>query len=250
MGDRKGQPGRARGPRPGTRDAPLSRDQILDTAFEIVETEGVERLTVRALATKLGVAVTAIYWHVGDKQAVLDGLVERIIAQLGPVQVRGRRPEERIIAIGRSLRQTLLRQPDLVAVVHRQGRTAALFQPARRVLVRELTAAGLDGADAAVAVQAVLSLVVGSVLVDRQLERQPAQRQSPEELWTAEDVPDAPDLLQHLTHPVDEEKLFDFSLGALVRALVSGSRRGQGAGPASGRRGAAAAPATPGGDLR
>ncbi|TMM13018.1 MAG: TetR family transcriptional regulator [Actinobacteria bacterium] len=250
MGDRKGQPARARGPRPGTRDAPLSRDQILDTAFEIVETEGVERLTVRALATKLGVAVTAIYWHVGDKQAVLDGLVERIIAQLGPVQVRGRRPEERIIAIGRSLRQTLLRQPDLVAVVHRQGRTAALFQPARRVLVRELTAAGLDGADAAVAVQAVLSLVVGSVLVDRQLERQPAQRQSPEELWTAEDVPDAPDLLQHLTHPVDEEKLFDFSLGALVRALVSGSRRGQGAGPASGRRGAAAAPATPGGDLR
>src|SRR5436309_4308082 len=221
MGDRKGQPARARGPRPGPRDAPLSRDQILDTAFEIVETEGVERLTVRALATKLGVAVTAIYWHVGDKQAVLDGLVERIIAQLGPVQVRGRRPEERIIAIGRSLRQTLLRQPDLVAVVHRQGRTAALFQPARRVLVRELTAAGLDGADAALAVQAILNLVIGSVLVDRQLERQPAQRQTPEELWTAEDVPDAPELLGHLTQPVDEEKLFVFSLRVLVQSLVT-----------------------------
>ena len=221
MGGRKGQPGRARGPRPGTRDVALSRDQILDTAFEILESDGIERLTVRALAAKLGVAVTAIYWHVGDKQAVLDGLVERIIAQLGPVQVRGRRPEERIIAIGRSLRQTLLRQPDLVAVVHRQGRTAALFQPARRVLVRELTAAGLDGADAALAVQAILDLVVGAVLVDRQVQRQPAQRQTPEELWTADDVPDAPELLEHLTHPVDEQKVFDFSLGVLVRTLVS-----------------------------
>jgi AcrR family transcriptional regulator len=221
MGGRKGQPGRARGPRPGTRDSALSRDQILDTAFEILETDGIERLTVRALAAKLGVAVTAIYWHVGDKQALLDGLVERIIAQLGPVHVRGRAPEERIMSIGRSLRQTLLRQPDLVAVVHRQGRTAALFQPARRVLVRELGAAGLDGAEAALAVQAILNLVIGAVLVDRQVQRQPAQRQTPEELWTADDVPDAPELLDHLTHPVDEEKLFDFSLGVLVRAFVS-----------------------------
>ena len=221
MGAKKGQPGRAGGPRPGTRDVSLSRDQILATAFEILETDGIERLTVRALAAKLGVAVTAIYWHVGDKQAVLDGLVERIIAQLGPVHVRGRGPEERIMSIGRSLRQTLLRQPDLVAVVHRQGRTAALFQPARRVLVRELTAAGLDGADAALAVQAILNLVIGSVLVDRQLERQPAQRQTPEELWTAEDVPDAPELLGHLTQPVDEEKLFVFSLRVLVQSLVT-----------------------------
>lgn len=221
MGGRKGQPGRARGPRPGTRDSALSRDQILDTAFEILETEGIDRLTVRALAAKLGVAVTAIYWHVGDKQALLDGLVERIIAQLGPVHVRGRAPEERIMSIGRSLRQTLLRQPDLVAVVHRQGRTAALFQPARRVLVRELAAAGLDGAEAALAVQAILNLVIGAVLVDRQVQRQPAQRQTPEELWTADDVPDAPELLEHLTQPVDEEKLFDFSLGVLVRAFVS-----------------------------
>ncbi len=220
MGVRKGQPGRARGPRPGTRGVALSRAQILDTAFEILESDGIEGLTVRALAGKLGVAVTAIYWHVGDKQALLDGLVERIIAQLGPVHVRGRAPEERIMSIGRSLRQTLLRQPDLVAVVHRQGRTAALFQPARRVLVRELAAAGLDGADAALAVQAVLNLVIGSVLVDRQVQRQPAQHQTPEELWTADDVPDAPDLLEHLIHPVDEEKLFDFSLGVLVGTLV------------------------------
>ncbi len=199
----------------------LSRDQILDTAFEILESEGIERLTVRALAAKLGVAVTAIYWHVGDKQALLDGLVERIIAQLGPVEVRGRAPEDRIMSIGRSLRQTLLRQPDLVAMVHHQGRTAALFQPARRVLVRELAAAGLDGADAALAVQAVLNLVIGSVLVDRQVQRQPAQRQTAEELWTADDVPDAPELLEHLTHPVDEQQSFDFTLGVLVRALVA-----------------------------
>jgi AcrR family transcriptional regulator len=204
----------------GERQGPLSRDRILDAALHIVETEGVERLTIRALAAKLGVAVTAIYWHVGDKQALLDGLVERIIAQIGEAEVRGRGPEQRIVSIGRSLRRHLLDRPDLVWVVHRQGRTAALFQPARRVLVRELTAAGLHGADAALAVQAILNHVVGSVLVDRQVERQPAQRQTPEELWTAEDVPDAPALLEHLVHPIEPDELFDFSLGVLVRALL------------------------------
>jgi hypothetical protein len=118
------------------------------------------------------------------------------------------------------LRATLLERPDLVALVHRQGRTAALFQPARRVLVRELTAAGVEGASAALAVQAVLNLVIGSVLLDRQVERQPAQRETPEELWSIADAPDAPELLEHLSHPIDEEELFDYTLAAVVRAVV------------------------------
>ena len=189
--------------------------------MEILGTEGIDGLTVRGLAAKLGVAVTAIYWHVGDKQALLDGVVDRIIEQIGEVSVRGRGPEARLVSVGRSLRRSLLDRPDLVAVVHRQGRIAALFQPARRVLVRELTATGLAGPDAAIAVQAILNLVVGSVLIDRQVERQPAQLEEPQDLWTAADVPDAPELLQWLTRPVDEEELFDYSLRALVRAVVA-----------------------------
>ncbi|HEY7915574.1 MAG TPA: TetR family transcriptional regulator [Acidimicrobiales bacterium] len=198
----------------------LSRGQVLDAAMQILETEGIDRLTVRGLAGKLGVAATAIYWHVGDKQALLDGLAERVIAQLGDVRVRGRDPVARISSVARSLRATLLQRTELVALVHRQGRTAALFQPARRVLVRELTAAGVGGADAALGVQAVLNLVVGSVLLDRQVERQPTQRQTPEELWSRADVADAPALLEHLSHPIDEEELFDYTLAVVVNAIL------------------------------
>lgn len=187
----------------------------------IVESEGVDRLTVRALAAKLGVAVTAVYWHVGDKQALLDGLVDRIIGQIGEVSARGRGAEARLVSVGRSLRRSLLGQPGLVGLVHRQGRTAALFQPARRVLVRELLDAGLVGADAALAVHAILNLVVGSVLIDRQVERQPLQHDEPQELWTADDVPGTPQLLRHLTRPVDEEELFGYSLRVLVRAVIA-----------------------------
>jgi AcrR family transcriptional regulator len=217
VADRQARPAKGR-----PTGAGLSREQVLEAAMEILESVGIERLTVRALAAKLGVAVTAIYWHVGNKQALFDGLVERIIAQIGQIRVRGQGPEVRILSIGHSLRHTLLERPNVVAVVHRQGRTAALFQPARRVLVRELTALGLPAAETAVAVGAILNLIVGSVLVDRQVERQPAQQATPEELWTPDDVPDNPDLLRYLSQPVDQQELFDYSLRVLVRAVVSG----------------------------
>ena len=198
---------------------PLSRDLVLDAGMQIVESEGIDRLTIRGLAGKLGVAATAIYWHVGDKQALLDGLAERVIDQLGDVSVRGRDPVSRVVSIATSLRETLLEGPELVALVHRQGRTAALFQPARRLLVQELTAAGVDGATIALAVPAVLNLVIGTVLLDRQLERQPAQRQTPEELWL-DDGLQTPELLRHLSRPVDDRELFDYTLGIVVRAVV------------------------------
>ncbi len=215
MAVRRGQGGSERKPGAG-----LSRSQVLDAALQILETDGIDGLTIRGLSAKLGVAATAIYWHVGDKQALLDGLAGRVIEQLGEVSVRGRDPETRISSVARSLRATLLERPDLVALVHRQGRTAALFQPARRVLVNELTAAGVDGAGAALGVQAVLNLVIGSVLLDRQLERQPAQRETPEELWSQVAEADATELIEHLSRPIDEEELFRYTLAVVVRAVV------------------------------
>jgi TetR/AcrR family transcriptional regulator, tetracycline repressor protein len=211
--------------RQGRATTGLSRDQILDTALAIAVADGPDQLTVRGLAAKLGVAVTAIYWHVGDKEALFDGLADRIIDQMGRVTVRGATPEARLVSIGRSLRRSLLAQPDLVAVVHRQGRTAALFQPARRLLVHELTGSGGHGREAALAVQAILKLVVGSVLVDRQVARQPVQTVGTAELWTVEDAGSV-DLFDRLTHPESEEALFDWSLRALVRAALAGGHKG------------------------
>lgn len=208
------------GARGRTPDAALSRNQVLDACMELLESGGVDAVTIRGLAAKLGVAATAIYWHVGNKQDLLDGLTDRVIDRLGGVSVRGRDPSSRITSIARALRETLLERPDLVALVHRRGRTAELFQPARRVLVRELTEAGVEGADAALAIQAVLNLVVGSVLLDRQLERQPTQRQTAEDLWLPGDAPGHPELLAHLAQPIDEEELFEFTVGVVVGAIL------------------------------
>ena len=199
----------------------MSAERIVDVALEIVDRDGVDGLTMRGLAAKLGVAVTAIYWHVGDKEALLDAVADRVATEFGAITVRGADPVARIVSLGHSLRRNLLERANLVRIAHQQGRTAAVFQPARRVLVRELTAAGVRGADAAFAVQAVLALVTGSVLTQIQIERAPASRDTPEGLWTIGDVADAPDLLEFLADPIDPEQLFTRSLDTLVRGVVA-----------------------------
>ena len=45
---------------------PVTRDAIVDAAMGLVEAQGIDALTMRRLSDELGVAVTAIYWHVGQ----------------------------------------------------------------------------------------------------------------------------------------------------------------------------------------
>lgn len=61
---------------------PLSRDAIVTAALELVDAGGMEALSMRALGAKLGVQAMSLYNHVANKEAVLDGLHERLLMQI------------------------------------------------------------------------------------------------------------------------------------------------------------------------
>ena len=81
----------------------VTRARIVEVALELLDSDGTAGLTMRALAAKLGVAPTAIYWHVGDKAALLEAVVDHITADVGDVQPSGRDAPERIRSTARSL---------------------------------------------------------------------------------------------------------------------------------------------------
>lgn len=58
----------------------LNRKVILDAAEEILVSYGLPDLSMRRLATSLGVAPGAMYWHFPNKQALLGGIAQRLIA--------------------------------------------------------------------------------------------------------------------------------------------------------------------------
>ncbi|WP_406370730.1 TetR/AcrR family transcriptional regulator [Streptomyces sp. NBC_00647] len=199
----------------------LTRDEVLETAAGLVKRHGPDALTMRGLAAELGTAVTSIYWHVGNRESLLDALVERTVADLGEIRPTGRTPALRVVSVARALRRQLRDHPHLVAMVHERGLTERMFLPAQQALVREVHAAGLRGARAAEVVRAVQFQVVGFVLVERNRERSPLQRPGEEDLWDALTAEDDPGLARALARPVDPERLFTTSVRALVDALLA-----------------------------
>ncbi|MFI9718957.1 TetR/AcrR family transcriptional regulator [Streptomyces sp. NPDC052396] len=191
----------------------MSREEILRAAARLVREEGPRALTMRRLAAELGTAVTAIYWHVGNREALLDALVERTLREFAAIHPTGRTPRTRIVSLARALRAELRARPHLIAMVHERGRTERLFRPVRQALVKEARAAGLRGARAAELVRAVEFLVVGSVLVERVSEGEPAGGAV---------VPGAGDraLERALARPPDPGRLFELSVRAVVEGLL------------------------------
>src|SRR5215207_597432 len=68
--------------RSAERRAPLSRARVLETAVDLADTAGIDALTIRRLAERLGVEPMSIYYHVPNKEAILDGAVEVVFAEI------------------------------------------------------------------------------------------------------------------------------------------------------------------------
>ncbi|HET6353310.1 TetR/AcrR family transcriptional regulator [Streptomyces sp.] len=202
----------------------LTREEVLEAAASLVRQHGPGALTMRKLAAELGTAVTSIYWHVGNRESLLDALVERTVQEMGAIRPAGRTPAQRIVSVARRLRRELRERPHLIAMVHERGLTERMFLPAQQAIVHEVHAAGLRGARAAEAVRAVQFQVVGFVLVERNRERSPVQSPGEQELWDTRTAEHDPALARALARPADPEKLFTASARALVSALLAPAR--------------------------
>src|SRR4051794_24326533 len=92
---------------------PLTRDDVVRAAVEVLDDEGLPGLTLRAVATRLGVSAPTLYWHVKDKRHLLDLVAEQVLADL-PEASRPPRPDEPVwdwLAESARLRRGLLLGP-------------------------------------------------------------------------------------------------------------------------------------------
>ncbi|MEU8651400.1 TetR/AcrR family transcriptional regulator C-terminal domain-containing protein [Streptomyces sp. NPDC048737] len=64
------------------RRTPLSRNRLLHAAVAFADGSGIEALSMRRLAQELGVVPMALYKHVANKEELLDGMVEVVVAEI------------------------------------------------------------------------------------------------------------------------------------------------------------------------
>ena len=60
----------------------LNRERVLRAAVEFADESGIQAVTMRALARRLGVEAMALYNHVGNKEELLDGMVEVVLSEI------------------------------------------------------------------------------------------------------------------------------------------------------------------------
>jgi AcrR family transcriptional regulator len=69
-------------PSESTAQLPLSRERILQVALQKADKEGIEALSMRKLAQELGVKAMSLYNHVANKDAMVDGMVDRVVGEI------------------------------------------------------------------------------------------------------------------------------------------------------------------------
>lgn len=65
----------------GDRRLPLTRERVLREALRIADEQGIEALSMRRLGQVLGVEAMSLYKHVTDKEDLLDGIADLVMAE-------------------------------------------------------------------------------------------------------------------------------------------------------------------------
>jgi AcrR family transcriptional regulator len=142
----------------------LTREKIVEAATDLLDSDGLEGLNIRALGSRLGSAATAIYWHVGSKDNLIALAADRAWNEvtLPDLAVTGWRDAATAMAAG--LHAMLTRHPWLLQAFG----SFLLFGPGKArhddhtLAIYE--AAGFSGAQADQAAATVFTFVLGNAL--------------------------------------------------------------------------------------
>jgi AcrR family transcriptional regulator len=122
----------------------LTRDRILTTALQLIDEHGVEALSMRRLATELGVDPMAIYHHLPGKQAILAGLIEIVFNELQLPATEYATWQEQVRAFARAYHSLTRAHPNFVLYLVTDPESCAeAALVANEVLYTALAAAGL-----------------------------------------------------------------------------------------------------------
>jgi AcrR family transcriptional regulator len=142
---------------------PLDRETILDAAIVLLDREGLPNLSMRKLATSLGVEAMSLYNHVDSKDALLDGIHERILLSLDPPgHTRSWQSFVRHQAL--ALHRALLAHPHAIPLFATRPASTPAAIERLGLFLDVLLEAGFTPTQALSIVQLVAQLVVGHAM--------------------------------------------------------------------------------------
>jgi len=143
----------------------LSTERIIAAALVLVDTEGLEALTVRRLADHLATGSASLYRHVASRDELLVLLVDHVIGEVRypPDDVRGRAKVE---VLSTELRRVLMDHANLVPALTASPLLGPNSMRGTEAGLTGLIEAGFEPAVAVPAYLALVDFVLGTVFFD------------------------------------------------------------------------------------
>lgn len=125
----------------------LTKDAIVAAALYLLDRHGAEALTIRRVAKECGVQAPSLYWHLRNKDELVDLVVDKA---LGDVEVGdpGAPPAEQVAMLARSFRHVLRAHRGLASLIAQRLTLGPNALEKAEAGVRAAVAAGLSGLDA------------------------------------------------------------------------------------------------------
>ncbi|GAB3889203.1 TetR/AcrR family transcriptional regulator C-terminal domain-containing protein [Microbispora bryophytorum] len=218
--------------RRGGREQGLSRDQIVRAAVELLDAEGLDALSMRKLGARLGAGATSLYWHVANKDELIELVMDEVYSTVVLPEAADWREAARVFAYG--MRHAVFEHPwsaSLIGVVPALGPNALT---ASDRLMGAFVRAGFEGIEVDYAMTAVVSYTLGATIPEVAfLSSLKASGKSMTELQATVDpivmkmAADRPNLLARYRSYADEgfdplvarRLAFEFGLTALLDGL-------------------------------
>ena len=143
----------------------LSEEVILRAALCLVDAEGLDALTMRRLATELGVATMSLYGHVPTKDDLLLGVVNMVTGEIA-LPDPDTPPWEALRMVTREFRRVALGHPNLVPLIVRRPPTGPAGLLTLEAALDAVRRAGLDPAMTAKAYRLTASFAIGFVSLE------------------------------------------------------------------------------------
>ena len=208
------------------RREPLSRERIIRAALRIMDSEGLDAVTMRRVGRDLGCEAMSLYNHVRDKDDILDGITELVLGEF-----RLPREEEwtdAARAAAHEFRRLLLAHPNVITLMTERDKP---FTNAESLHVYEYTldlfrSAGLSVPDAVKAFHVFGGYILGAVTMELGLMvRGPgddeAEAQAHREMARVIASANLPRMQEAMPHfaECDADEQFDFGLDLMIEGL-------------------------------
>lgn len=155
---------------PRRRGAParIDLDTVVKVALDLVDAEGLDALSLRAVAARAGVVPNALYRHLSGVDDLFDLVVTRLVDRLAERHTTPDTWEEGLRLWASEVRRVMLAHPAVLVWAQRHiGLNRASAEAAEKLVMAPLRAAGLSTRELDTVYRVTYSFVIGFVSIEQ-----------------------------------------------------------------------------------